>query len=66
MVTLLRSIPSLRAASRRVYMPPRAVASDRPGDPPKDKGLPVMTPNWLLPMMDEYSSSIQAMIWGLV
>ena len=37
-----------------------------PAEPPTARGFPVMTPNWFLPEIFEYSSIIQAIIWGLV
>jgi len=61
-----RSIPSSLAASRMVNMPPRAVASSRPQEPPMQRGFPVMQPNSFFPVIFEYSSIIQAMIWGVV
>ncbi len=54
------------AASRRVNIPPLAVASLRPSDPPTAMGLPVTTPNWFFPLMMEYSSIIHAIIWPVV
>lgn len=40
-----KSLPHSLAASRTAYKPPLAVASPRPAEPPRERGLPVMTPN---------------------
>ena len=47
-------------------MPPRAVASPRPAEPPRAMGLPVITPGLCSPMIVSYSSIIHAMISGVV